>query len=355
MTIEPNPLLTVFRYPVGDGPEFVIHEPTQNRTLKVAEDLLLRIIAASAGGITQRDLVYWLNDSFGVEYDEAESLCQELLDSRILIDSADPPEFETYGFDWHEYGWTDALGYYVSNISQEYIEHEASMDKWKHRIEDAGIGDEQVETNYKRYPEADTVELPPPEESDEPFDTVFADYVRGNFEPADSPMSRRELSNLLFFTFGETGRLLRSKVGESLLKTSPSAGALHPTEAYVVVDDVQGVEEGIYHYSVADHALESLGDRTDEMFTYIPGSRVDVSVGIVLTSVVYRSMLKYPAPKAFQTINQDVGHLVETLRILTHMNGRRTRYGVPRDLDAVERLLGIDTFEEPVFGHVVVE
>src|SRR5581483_2362183 len=41
-------------------------------------------------------------------------------------------------------------------------------------------------------------------------------------------------------------------------KTSPSAGGLHPTEAYLLLQGVEGVATGLYHYHVGDHALEPM-------------------------------------------------------------------------------------------------
>ncbi|MDF5808502.1 hypothetical protein P4123_14470 [Pseudomonas aeruginosa] len=41
-------------------------------------------------------------------------------------------------------------------------------------------------------------------------------------------------------------------------KTSPSGGSLHPVEVYPIVLNVDGIERGIYHYSVRRHGLERL-------------------------------------------------------------------------------------------------
>jgi putative peptide maturation dehydrogenase len=43
-----------------------------------------------------------------------------------------------------------------------------------------------------------------------------------------------------------------------LKKNSPSGGGLHPVEAYLVVQHVEGVAPGLYHYHATAHALEPL-------------------------------------------------------------------------------------------------
>ena len=47
--------------------------------------------------------------------------------------------------------------------------------------------------------------------------------------------------------------------GRMPLKTSPSGGARHSIEAYVVVRRVAGVPAGVYHYDAAAHALVRRG------------------------------------------------------------------------------------------------
>ena len=47
--------------------------------------------------------------------------------------------------------------------------------------------------------------------------------------------------------------------GVQLLKKGvPSAGGLHPTEAYLLVQRVEGIAPGLYHYHPVDHALEPI-------------------------------------------------------------------------------------------------
>jgi hypothetical protein len=46
------------------------------------------------------------------------------------------------------------------------------------------------------------------------------------------------------------------------VRNNPSSGNLHPTEGYLVLPDLDGIGEtpALWHYAVADHALESLFD-----------------------------------------------------------------------------------------------
>jgi putative peptide maturation dehydrogenase len=43
-----------------------------------------------------------------------------------------------------------------------------------------------------------------------------------------------------------------------LKKNVPSGGGLHPIECYLIVQNVEGVAPGLYHYQAVEHALEPL-------------------------------------------------------------------------------------------------
>ncbi len=49
-----------------------------------------------------------------------------------------------------------------------------------------------------------------------------------------------------------------------LKKNVPSGGGLHPMECYLVVQHVEGVAPGLYHYHATDHALEPLPFRATD-------------------------------------------------------------------------------------------
>ena len=67
----------------------------------------------------------------------------------------------------------------------------------------------------------------------------------------DAPMTIDELSRLLYLTAGTTADLQGNA-----RRAAPSSGALYPIELYPIVHRVRGLEPGVYHYSVRDHALE---------------------------------------------------------------------------------------------------
>ena len=108
----------------------------------------------------------------------------------------------------------------------------------------------------KRYDTAPSVELPKPRVRGG-FPAVLRDrrtWRRFGRRPIDID----SLSALLHLSFGVQGWASTHGEGRVPLKTSPSGGARHPLEAYVVVRRAAGLESGIYHYASDVHRLERL-------------------------------------------------------------------------------------------------
>ncbi len=88
------------------------------------------------------------------------------------------------------------------------------------------------------------------------------------------------------------------------LRCNPSSGNLHPTEGYVVVGDLPGLDGGVYHYRPKEHALERRMTPNAE-FTKRSFGRLFVA----LSSIHWREEWKY-GMRAFRYCQHDIGHAV---------------------------------------------
>ncbi len=126
-------------------------------------------------------------------------------------------------------------------------------------------------------------------------------------------MTQAELSQLLFAAQGITG--VRSGIH---VRTAPSAGALYPFEVYAVVNQVEGIPKGLYHYNVRRHGLELIrgGELSREL--YAAGldqqSMVEADVVFVLTAIVDRARIKY-RERAYRYVYIEAGHISQNIAL----------------------------------------
>jgi SagB-type dehydrogenase family enzyme len=203
---------------------------------------------------------------------------------------------------------------------------------------------------YKRYPTAPKVQLEPPkEEGGAPLWGVMR-RRRSVRHFKDEPLTKSELSQLLWAAQGITNP-------ESGFRTAPSAGALYPVETYLVVNLVEHLDPGVYHYAVDRHELEQL--RAGDFRIPVAQSALDqemayhASVVFVWTAIFARSKWKYKQ-RAYRYIYLDAGHIAQNVALAAvALNLGSCQVGALYD-DEVNALLGIDGTEESVVYVTVV-
>ncbi|MBO0888171.1 SagB family peptide dehydrogenase [Candidatus Bathyarchaeota archaeon] len=202
---------------------------------------------------------------------------------------------------------------------------------------------------YKNYSTKSRVRLLPGKATEAP---LFATMRRRQTTRAFSgaPISFRQLSHIMFYTWGKLSTIPTLEFGRLLHKTSPSAGARHPTEVYAVINNVTGIEPGIYHYSVEHHSLELLrkGDFKEKCVEFAAGQSWtrEASVFFVMTAVVARTAWKYRSTRVYRAFLLDVGHLSQTFLLVSTALGLGSFcIGIISDA-MIEEELGLDGVNE---------
>ena len=108
------------------------------------------------------------------------------------------------------------------------------------------------------------------------------------------PVADHQLSQLLWASQGITAEQSGYR-----FRTVPSAGALYPVETYLVVNDVEGIPQGVYHYNVSEHCLEQLKEG-------------DYRVTIARAMINRPSVIIADEP----TAHLDIQHKIETFHLL---------------------------------------
>ena len=190
--------------------------------------------------------------------------------------------------------------------------------------------------------------LPAPLDVGELSDTLKRRRTWRNFSTRPIPLAL--LATVLQLTFGVQRWGTVTGQGPVVLKTSPSGGARHPIEAYVLAANVDGLPRRAYHYDAATHELVDLHRsvspaRLERMLGNQDYYRGAAAV-VVMAAVVARSMWKYPRSRAYRVILADAGHLGQTFCLTATALGLAP-FETMAFLDAdLERYLRIDGVNE---------
>jgi SagB-type dehydrogenase family enzyme len=202
----------------------------------------------------------------------------------------------------------------------------------------------------KRYPRATpTVALPKPRLEGEFPRVLRARRTSRRF--SSKPVSCEELATLLGLTSG-VQQWVKSGSHELALKTSPSGGARHAVEAYVVVRDVAGLAPAVYHYAPDRHALERIRGPVsiERMRDYLPNSGyfAGASAMVFFTAMFERILWRYPYSRAYRAALVEAGHLCQTFCLTATWLGLAPYCVMGLADSLIEKDLGIDGIRESV-------
>ncbi|WP_256645812.1 putative peptide maturation dehydrogenase [Thermomonas paludicola] len=193
--------------------------------------------------------------------------------------------------------------------------------------------------------------IPLPRVAQDGFDALLdARATCRNFDAgAEVPLA--SFAQLMARVFGARG-IGRPAPGFDVIKrTSPSGGALHPTDCWLILQRVEGIAPGLYRYRIETHALEAVvaniappqpgdvGVRARQHEATRPWTRqelrafariavagqeffADAPVMCVLAPNFQRNFWKYRNhAKAYRVCVLDVGHLSQTLQLCATQAG----------------------------------
>jgi len=231
-----------------------------------------------------------------------------------------------------------------------------------------GIGKEFMgKTQYKHLEESDqskglpqpplerphvegreTLDLPRPEE----IDLGHADLRevlegrRSVRAYSEEPLSLGELSWLLWACQG-----VKEVVGRpATLRTVPSAGARHPFETYILVNNVEDLKPGLYKFLATDHKLEvvslddDIADRVAES-CYRQRFVKTCAATFIFTADTYRTYWRY-GERGYRYMHLDAGHVSQNLYLAAEaIGGGACAIGAFYD-EELNGVLGIDGEEQ---------
>ncbi len=173
---------------------------------------------------------------------------------------------------------------------------------------------------------------------------------RTHWEFGPEKLTLPMISQMLSLVWGVTDRVDAGVFGKLPLKTSPSGGARHPGEVYLVALRVKGLRRGLYYYHPLKHTLSKVkGEATAEKIWQYCAQQDHVKNAAALflmTAVFKRTMWKYGKARAYRVVLLDAGHLCQTFCLVATWLGLAPFCTAAFNDSAIERALKIDGVEE---------
>ncbi len=334
----------------------------------VAEDFLTRrrfsippagilLLVGSVEPIDYQMIIGRVADRLDIAPSPVQSLGDSLVSKRLLLDPSniDTDEdlrwFKEICRRWSSYGWTEAVEYHMASFDYEFVgAGQEGRDESRRRMAQYSRL-EPDNDRFKNYssPKA-RISLPVPDETLVP-NAASLSWTNGT-EPHE--LTQDNLMALVSICFGIVGRRRVSYSQHPiLLRSSPSGGARHPTEAYLLIIDVPGLRSGVYHVNVEHSELElqsAMSFDPIEMRALFPTTfgraTFPLKAVLVLTSLFERNMYRYREPRTFRTVHMDAGHISGTVQLVAKSLGVKAFVQYGANEPAVERMLGIDGLDE---------
>src|SRR5690606_23369755 len=139
-----------------------------------------------------------------------------------------------------------------------------------------------------------------------------------------------------------------------LKKAVPSAGGLHPIEAWLLARDVEGLAPGLYHYHPLEHALEPVralprAEADALALRFVAGQAwfAGAPVQVLLVARFRRTFWKYrDHAKAWRAVMLDAGHLSQMQYLVATELGLAAFVTAAINEGQIERALGLDPMSE---------
>lgn len=243
--------------------------------------------------------------------------------------------------------WNPSAGFF--HFSTRDTPYEEDLERIERAIRSL-VRREPMPRLAKSYPQARKTPLPELVRRNEISQVLLARRTWRQF--SREAISLTDLATLLGLTFGVREWIPINGKEELPLKTSPSAGAMHPIEAYVVGQRVENLTPGIYHYNSVKHELGLLRSRASarEITRFLAGQEwfAGAAAIVFLSAVFPRAQWKYRFPRAYRTVLIEAGHFCQTFCLVATSLGLAPFCTMALAESRIEKALGLDGGSEGV-------
>ena len=162
----------------------------------------------------------------------------------------------------------------------------------------------------------------------------------------DIPLTLEELSFLLWASQGVKSVYERNNKSYATLRTVPSAGSRHPFETYLLINNVTGLEKGLYRYLAIEHKLifiRKLENQSERIIEATLGQKFTGMAAVVFiwSCVTYRGEWRYNIA-AHKAMLLDAGHICQNLYLACEGIKAGTCAIAAYDQEKVDKIINVD-------------
>ncbi len=270
----------------------------------------------------------------------------QLIDAQLLFEyrSAEQQRDELLSSTWAP--WLPEGGFHFLTKDTPYVHADAPIEEKLKALSSA-----PMPPQFKTVRSGQVIRLPHHKVArDAFFETLHARRTHRAF--GRGRVSLENISKLLQTTWGVQGYFEAMDFGKLPYKTSPSGGARHPGEVYLMALNVEGLERGMYHYQARDNRLARLPTKVNPRKVraycadqpYFSGA----AAVFIMTAVFARTMWKYGRARAYRVVLLETGHLCQTFCLTATRLGLAPFSTAALKDSLIESDLGLDGISESV-------
>jgi len=171
-------------------------------------------------------------------------------------------------------------------------------------------------------------------------------------EYSEKPLTFQELSTLLVYSYGVRSFSPAYNYSNFPFRTSPSGGGLQSIEIYCVINKVEEIEQGLYHFDPIHNCLDQIftGFCIGKLSEFCKGQEFVSNAGVVfiLTMVLNRGIWKYSSIY-YKIALLDAGCVAENIHLLSTAMDLGSCLIAGFNSEEVSKFIGVrDELEIPV-------
>lgn len=277
----------------------------EDAELRIDDEVGLDLVIFSTKPRSLEELISFVSTNGDRTRSEAESYVANLVSNSVLLEQ--PPSEDLQR--WYRFNWTLPLYYHLNS---QTAPDSASLNERKDEITIP-----QSETNPENC-----LELPVP---DNPPTTSLEEVLRQrrtcrNFSA--KPMPVEDISKILFYSYIPMKEQYDKQSGPiDPAEWTYAEASLLPFNIYLLVLEADGLDSGIYRYSVQRHALASINSEvSDEELKELPTeilSGYDTAEGaslfVLFTVDFERYQRMFPYPRALRGLFMNLSRVAHRL------------------------------------------